>query len=171
MNNQNEIKFRAPKPQDGTRIWNLVGDSGVLEQNTAYCYLLLATHFSPNGIVAEQAGKLVGFVAAYRPPTDPEAVFVWQIGVDPSVRGRGLGKQLLHHLVGRSGNLDARFLTATVAEDNEPSNRLFRGFAREHNVDIKMEAGFDAELFPPGHAAEPLLRIGPLAVRKASEQF
>ena len=48
---------------------------------------------------------------------------------------------------------------------NEPSNRLFAAFARAQGAALETETGFTSDLFPPGHAAEPLLRIGPLPER------
>lgn len=160
-----EIDFRAPEARDGRRIWALVREAGVLEENSPYCYLLLCTHFAAHGIVAENDGELAGFVTAYRPPSEPEAVFVWQIGVAPAGRGRGLGTRLLNRLVERPGNRDARCLIATVDPANAPSNRLFAAFARAQGVPLAHESGFGPELFPPGHAPEPLLRIGPLPPR------
>lgn len=159
------MELRAPRAEDGRRIHALVEGDATLEANSAYCYLLLCTHFAPNGIVAEGDGELTGFVAAYRPPSDPDAVFVWQVGVAPAGRGQGLGKRLLNALIERPANRDARFLTATVDATNEPSNRLFAAFARGQGSTLKTETGFTSDLFPPGHAPEPLLRIGPLPER------
>jgi len=165
MSNADEITFRSPQARDGQRIWAQVRDDGTLELNSAYCYLLMCTHFAPQGIVAEVGDELAGFVTAYRPPSDPESVFVWQVGVAPAGRGRGTGKALLNHLIRQPANRDARFLTATVDPDNEPSNRLFASFARSQGAELAKETGFGPELFPPGHAPEPLLRIGPLPGR------
>ena len=160
-----DIRLRGPRAEDGRRIHALVLGDGTLEANSAYCYVLLCTHFAAHGIVAEREGELAGFVAAYRPPSDPEAVFVWQVGVAPAGRGQGLGKTLLRELVKRPANCDAHYLTATVDAANEASNRLFAAFAREHGATLEKETGFTTDLFPPGHAAEPLLRIGPLRDR------
>lgn len=160
-----DLHFRAPRARDGLRIWKAVRSDEVLEDNSAYCYVLLCTHFAAHGIVAERDGELAGFVAAYRPPSDPASVFVWQVGVAPAGRGRGLGKELLRRLIRRPANRDAEYLSATVAPDNEVSNRLFAAFARDEGADMETSEGYAAALFPPGHAAEPLLRIGPLPVR------
>lgn len=165
MSGSDEIDIRAPRAGDARRIHALVCADDTLEANSAYCYLLLCTHFARHGVVAERGGELAGFVCAYRPPNDSEAVFVWQVGVAPAGRGQGLGKRLLHALVRQPANRDARWLTATVDADNQPSNRLFTAFAREHAAELATETGFPAELFPPGHPAEPLLRIGPLGAR------
>lgn len=165
MSKKNVIDIRAPGAEDARHIHALVCADDTLEANSAYCYLLLCTHFGQNSVVAESGGEIAGFVCAYRPPSDPEAVFVWQVGVAPAGRGQGLGKRLLHELVRRPANRDARWLTATVDADNGPSNKLFGAFAREHQATLETETGFPSDLFPSGHAAEPLLRIGPLGAR------
>lgn len=159
---QSALRFRAARRGDGAALWLLVKDAGTLELNSAYFYLLFAEHFGATCLVAEQDDNVVGGVIAYRPPTDPDAVFVWQIGVAPAVRGQGLGKRLLHELLQLPGCTGVRWLTATVAEDNLASARLFRGFARDRGVACETQAFFTADLFPEPHTAEPLFRIGPL---------
>ncbi len=160
-----DIRFRAPRASDGLRIWESVRDDGVLEENSAYCYVLLCSHFAAHGIIAERDSELAGFVTAYRPPSDPEAVFVWQVGVAPAGRGQGLGKTMLKRLIRRPANRNANYLSATVAPDNEASNRLFAGFARDENARMERRKGYEPALFPAGHEPEPLLRIGPLPAR------
>lgn len=153
--------FRAPEATDAAAVWTLVRDSGELELNSGYAYVLVCTHFAATSLVAEAAGEIVGFVAAYRPPSDPDSLFVWQVGVGEQARGRKIGLRMLLRAAERCP--DAIYLTATVATDNAPSDRLFRAFARERSAPVKVETGFPAELFPgSGHADEPLYRIGPL---------
>ncbi|PRQ03005.1 L-2,4-diaminobutyric acid acetyltransferase [Enhygromyxa salina] len=158
-----ELSLRRPRVADGAAIWALVRESGVLEPNTCYAYLLLSTHFAGTCVVAERDGELVGFALGYRPPTRPEAVFVWQIGVRADARGAGLGKRLLHQLVELPDAADATFLEATVGTSNQASARLFLGFARERGVACERAPGFESADFGPlEHEPEPLYRIGPL---------
>jgi len=158
-----EVSFRSPTVDDGAAMYQLVKDSQVLEPNTRYAYLLLSTHFAGNCLLAEQNGEVVGCVASYRPPSHPEAIFVWQIGVREDARGQGLAKRMLHALVERPANADVRFLEATVDPGNEPSCRLFRAFAREQGVPCDVSPGFVPEHFgPTEHPPEDLHRIGPL---------
>lgn len=156
------IQLRSPSVADGNAILQLVRASGVLEPNTCYAYLLLSTHFADTCVVAEQGGELVGFVAAYRPPTNPAAVFVWQIGVSEKARGQGLGKRLLHYVADAPGCEGVRFLEATVSPSNEASRRLFTRFANDRGSRCDVGPGFaPADFGPTTHEEELLFRIGP----------
>lgn len=176
-----EVFFRSAKTSDGARMWSFVNEHGVLELNSAYSYMLMATHFGAHCPIAEAsnlsdadgARTLAGFVLSYRPPLQLEDLFVWQIGVHPDMRGRGLAKRMLHHLLTLPANRGVQYVTATVATGNEPSRALFRGFARETNVACNESEFFTADVFPPeleqGHEAEDLFRIGPLDSAGATE--
>lgn len=176
-----ETFFRSARTGDGARMWSFVNEHGVLELNSAYSYMLMATHFGQHCMIAETAEqadtnadkKLAGFVLSYRPPRQPEDLFVWQIGVHPAMRGRGLAKRMLHELLGQPDNRGVRYITATVARDNEPSRALFRGFARDTNVGCDESDFFTADMFPDdlggGHEAEDLFRIGPFDSAGATE--
>jgi L-2,4-diaminobutyric acid acetyltransferase len=157
-----ELTLRGPDVADAARIWSALPRMGALERNTAYAYLLLCSHFGATGIVAERGPDLVGFVLGYRPPTDPDALFVWQVGVVPEARGQGLASRMLDALVARPGNRSARWLTATVSSDNTASLALFRGFARHRGAVCQQRRCFESSLFPEPHPGEDLLRIGPL---------
>lgn len=169
-----ELFFRSATTTDGARMWAFVKEHGVLELNSAYCYMLMATHFGQHCMIAESAAQadtnaekhLAGFVLSYRPPQNSQELFVWQIGVHPAMRGRGLAKRMLQQLLTLPANRGVQYITASVATDNEPSRALFRGFARDVNVACDESDFFTSEMFPSGpdggHAAEDLFRIGPL---------
>jgi L-2,4-diaminobutyric acid acetyltransferase len=159
------VRLRMPRLSDGSRMRQLVVDSGVLDENSCYLYLLLARDFATTCVVAERSGgELVGFVSAYRRPRDPESLFVWQIGVAESARRQGLARRMLDHVLDRDACRSVRYLEATVSDDNHASRRLFQSLARDRGAPLKWESGFAAELFgAAGHPSEPLLRTGPLA--------
>lgn len=145
-------------------MWALLAGAG-LDHNSPYAYLLVCTDFAATSVVAEDESGLVGAVAAYRPPTRPQAVFVWQVGVADRARGLGLGRRMLHGVLAQPANADVTELTATVTPSNEPSLRLFRGLARELGVSCAEHPRFLAEHFPPegDHEPEDELVIGPLS--------
>jgi L-2,4-diaminobutyric acid acetyltransferase len=165
MTSVDGILSRRPRPEDAAPLRRLIGEVGTLEQNSCYSYLLLCTHFASTCLLAERRGELVGFVLAYRPPSHPEWLFVWQVGVSSSARGVGLGRRMLTELIDQPAARSARFLTATVSPDNAASLALFRGFARAQEVPCEHGPGFASALFDAPHPDEHLLRIGPLKGR------
>lgn len=160
------IRLREPRPDDAAALWRLVRDSGSLDLNSPYVYLLICTDHAATSVIATDAADgPVGFVAAYRPPPDPTAAFVWQVGVAEQARGRGLATRLLQAMLAREANRDARELTATVTPGNRASFALFRGVAADLSAQVEEEERFPSEVFPEGHEPEIELRIGPLEVR------
>ena len=91
--------------------------NGTLDTNSAYCYMIFAKHFTDECIgnassgfhhfveillqAATKDNKVVGFILGYRPPTHRDTIFVWQVGVDQSMRGRGVAGKLLLNLAKR----------------------------------------------------------------------
>jgi len=156
------VNFRRPRAEDGAAMWQLVGEMGTLELNSAYFYVLFAKDFAESGIVAETPdGQLAGFIVGHYPQDRPDAVFVWQIGVAPWMRRQGLGRRMLDALLaGQPARV--QWLEATVSPDNEPSMGLFRSIAKERGVDCQEQDYLTAGLFPNAHEPERLFRIGPL---------
>ena len=160
------VVFRTAVLADASAIWRLVGETGVLDRNSAYLYLLLCRDFADTCLVAERDSQLVGFVTAYRPPAQPETLFVWQVGVCESMRRQGLGLRMLTELTNLAAKRGAvRFLEMTISPSNRASRRLFESLARRLETSLaELDGeGFSASDFPAGgHEPEPRLRIGPL---------
>ncbi len=157
------ISFRHPRIGDGAPMLELVKASPPLEPNTCYAYLLLCHHFGDTCIVAEHEGDLWGFVVGYRPPKEPDTLFVWQIAVSSKARGQGLGSRLLRQLLESQPAGSVRYLTSTVTPGNEPSMRLFHSFAEKLGVPCEQSVLFEESAFGQGeHEEEHLLRIGPI---------
>jgi L-2,4-diaminobutyric acid acetyltransferase len=157
------ILLRVPTPQDAASIWQLVRQSGVLDPNSCYLYLLLCRDFDQTCVVAERDSEVIGFVSGYRPPARPEVLFIWQVGVCASVRRQGLGLSMLCAVLDRARRESSvRFLEATVAPSNQASYRLFGSLASRFGATLTQHQGFTGSNFPEGdHEAEPLIRIGP----------
>lgn len=154
--------FRSVDLQDAVAIRDLAREAGNLEVNSLYCYLLLCRDFSATCLTAWEASKLVGFVLGYRPPSQPDCLFVWQVGVAAAARRQRLGSRMLTQLVQRLQPQGVQYLEATVAPSNVASQRLFEGFARRLQVPCESLAGFTEELFGGDeHEGEPRYRIGP----------
>jgi L-2,4-diaminobutyric acid acetyltransferase len=161
-----ELTTRRAVPADAASIWRFVQRGDALESNSAYAYVLLSDHFRDTCWVTLDGDALAGFVAAYRPPRQPDTVFVWQVGVGAEWRGRGVAGELLHSLADGCGP-QVRYLEATVTPDNAASERLFRGFARRKSAALDVSEGYGASLFPDGRSQpERLFRIGPFGGEK-----
>lgn len=157
-----DIVYRPATPNDGREMWRFVNESGVLELNQSYAYILICQHFGNTCLVAETDEKMVGFVLAYVPPRQPDTIFVWQIGVARDVRGRGVGLHLLRHLLALDGCRNVQYLEASITPSNKPSQNLFRAFARKWGVSCRKLPFFPTEFFPEEHEPEYLYRVGPL---------
>ncbi|MCD1261088.1 diaminobutyrate acetyltransferase [Paenibacillus athensensis] len=157
------VTIRKARPEDGRHIWQTVADSGRLDVNSAYCYIMLAAYFKDTCLVAELDGRIVGFVSAFIQPSDREVLFVWQIAVSRDYRKRGIADSLLSSLIALDRCREVRYIEATISPDNAASHRLFAGLADRLGTRRTVASGFAAELFPGSqHEAEQLVRIGPL---------
>jgi L-2,4-diaminobutyric acid acetyltransferase len=158
-----QLQIREPQEEDGADIWALVRDTGVLDLNSAYSYLMLCKFFPDTCLVAERDKEIVGFVSAFLPPVNDDVIFVWQVAVAKSQRGKGLAGALLQELLQREACAEVRYLEATVSPSNVASQSLFRGLARDLGRRCEVTECFSEQLFPgKGHEAEMKYRIGPL---------
>ncbi|XKG61904.1 diaminobutyrate acetyltransferase [Caenispirillum salinarum] len=163
--------IRRATGEDGAAMFDLVRDTGSLDVNSPYAYLMMGHWFADSSVVAERDGEIVGFIVGFVPPRQPDTVFVWQVGVAPSEKGRGLGKKMIDALLDLPGpqGRRPRYLEATVTPSNTASEMLFRGTAKRHEASIRISELFPGEWFPASqggadtHEPERLFRIGPLA--------
>lgn len=160
------LEFRKPELSDVPAIYDIVLNTG-LDVNSPYAYMVFCTHFADEGAVATQDGQVVGFIKGYRPPSHPDTIFVWQVGVHPDKGGLGIGGKLLAYLADRMVPAGVKFVEATVTPDNAASRALFSGFARRKDCAcVITDSHFKEDDFPQleiPHMAEDLFRIGPYA--------
>ncbi|MCZ7582910.1 MAG: diaminobutyrate acetyltransferase [Deltaproteobacteria bacterium] len=119
------VNVRPARVDDAAAVWRLVRETGVLDVNSPYAYLMAFRHFAGTCLVAERGTSPDGFVLAFCPPARPDTVFVWQIGVAKNAQGRGVGGKLLDTLTDRFAKQSGRYLEATVTPSNEASQKLF----------------------------------------------
>jgi L-2,4-diaminobutyric acid acetyltransferase len=157
------VILRRPRASDGPAVTALIAASPPLDANSAYCNLVQCTHFADTCVVAERNGAVIGWISAHRPPAAMDQIFVWQVAVDPSARGTGLGGRMLDALVKRPAIKGARFLTTTVTEANTASWALFGAFARRHGLRTTKTPLFERDAhFAGAHETEWQAMIGPL---------
>ncbi|MCF7821357.1 MAG: diaminobutyrate acetyltransferase [Mariprofundaceae bacterium] len=157
------LSFRAPVANDGPAVHALVERSEPLDLNSRYCYIILCEHFSSTCVVVEKEGGLVGVATAYIPPEHQDTLFLWQVAVDAGMRGQGLAKRMLRHLLSRHNMKRISYVEATVSPSNKASRSLFKSLAKEGKCEMREKLIFPAQMFGDGdHEQENLIRVGPI---------
>lgn len=155
-----DVEFRVPTLDDGADVWRAMKASGALDENSPYIYVLWCDYFADASVVAVSGGELVGFVCGFRPPRKPDTLFVWQVAVDDSQRGKGIAGRMISEILRRESGL--HYVEATVTPTNVPSMSLFRGVAKRLDVPCEESDFIRADHFPTDdHEPERLFRIGP----------
>ena len=159
--------IRTPRSTDGAKVWSLIGATDALDDNSLYCNLLQTTHFASTCAIAEQDGKIVGWLSGYIPPDQPETYFVWQVCVSDAARGQGLGRKLIGDVLARPACRSVTTLQCTITHDNEPSWGLFTGIARKLDAQMHQVEMFDRHAhFEDRHDSEYAVSIGPFSPEK-----
>jgi len=157
------LSIREPVAADGPEIYALVERCKPLDLNSRYCYLILCEHFASTCAVVESDEGIMALITAYVPPARRDTLFVWQVAVDARLRGQGMARQLLRHLLSRQSLKGVRYVEATVNPSNNASRALFRSLARESSTELSEECLFSESLLgDEGHEQENLVRVGPI---------
>ncbi len=147
-------------PADGVAMWRIAAQSGVLDVNSRYAYVLWCRDFGGTSAVARLGGRVVGFVTGYRRPGEPSTLMVWQVAVGDDARGRGIAAAMLDALAER---VRPRHLETTVSPDNPASTALFTRFAQRQGAPMDRSVLFGTDVLGGDHEPEFLHRIGPLS--------
>ncbi|MFG2130110.1 diaminobutyrate acetyltransferase [Streptomyces sp. NPDC048751] len=161
-----DLLIDHPTVADGAALWRIAKESGSLDLNSSYSYLLWCRDFAGTSVVARGAdGEPVGFLTGYLRPERPGTLLVWQVAVDAAQRGRGLAARLLDGVTARvMAEHGVTSVETTITPGNTASERLFTSFAARHGAVVERTVLFDREQFPDGpHDPEVLYQIGPLA--------
>lgn len=163
--NQLPLLFRKPEKEDGTNVWKLIKRTGNLDVNSSYSYLMLCDMFRDTCCVAVHNERLCGFASGFRKPAEPDTLFIWQIAVDPLLRGNGIGGKLLGELLKRDENRGIRYIEATIGPNNLASRQLFIRLAEKLGSTCIIREHYNADMFPESHEEELLFRIGPIRLK------
>ena len=120
------IKMLNPKKENAKEIFTLIKDTKILDLNSEYLYLLQTTHFSDYCCVALLENKVVGFVSGYIHPQHADVYFVWQVGVDSSMRGQGLASQMILNVLNRENLKNINYVHTTISQSNLASQKEFK---------------------------------------------
>lgn len=82
---------------------------------------LFLENFASTSLVAEDAGRMRGFLVGFRSADDPSSAYVHFIGVDPEQRGSGLGRRLHDEFARRMAALGVERIRCVTSPVNEGS--------------------------------------------------
>jgi predicted GNAT superfamily acetyltransferase len=135
----NEPIIRHAEPSDYQPIIAVVNDWWAGRQMSDMLPKLFFVHFQTTSFVAEQDGKIVGFVTGFVSQTFPEEAYIHFVGVNPMSRKSGLARVLYERFFTTVQNLGCctvRCVTSPVNKDSIAFHRSM-GFSAETNVSEK----------------------------------
>lgn len=157
---ENGVVVRTTTLDDGPALFQMARDAKGLDLNSSYSYALMGWMFGDTCLIAEDDSGPLGFVVGFRPPLRPSSIFVWQIGVLPEARGRGVATTLLEAFL--EHDPPPKMLEATVTPSNRASRRMFAALARKRGAEMVERPLMSARVLAGEHEPEHLIEIGPL---------
>jgi len=151
--------YCTPSRQHAVELTQRVQQIKTLDTNSGYLYALMCTHFADYCAIALRENTLIGFVTAYPLPTQPATLFVWQIGVCPKARGKGIARGLLNHIQNRPWFAHIREVQCTIDPLNPASRALFTRWAQDLSGTLTEQPFFTALELGAHHPPEPLISI------------
>ncbi len=166
MESEESVKILKPNEEDGKRIWQLVQRLSKLDANSCYAYLLWSSYFRNYTLVAKSSSTIIGFVTSFVAPEKKNTLFIWQVGVDPNYRGKGIAQQLIWKLLHKANKTQSiSALEASISPSNIASKKLFENIAGRLNTEFSYKAFFPEDYFPNNnHEKEELIHIAPISL-------
>ena len=100
-----------------------------------FTYVVLIRYFPSLCKAIFLEGSLVGYVGGFAAPTC--ASYLWQLGVSPAKRGKGLATQLLVDFIHESRRLGLGSVEFSVEPENEVALRTFKSFANSEKITME----------------------------------
>ncbi len=119
------MKVREVREGEFSKILELVKNCKPLEVYPAHVYKIMFRYFRDFCIVAEQNQEIIGFALGFSAQNPKQTCFFWQIGVNPKIQAKGVGKQLVTYFEKKVKKLGYNQIELTVDLENIPSQKLF----------------------------------------------
>ena len=116
-------------------------ESELTDEQFELTWQRIHSDFNMHGLLAEHDGKIVGLAHyLYRPSTWAVSDFCYleDLFVDPSVRGKGVGRALINTLGEIASKAGAERLYWTTAPDNATARRLYDSLATTNRVQYRI---------------------------------
>lgn len=121
--------IRHAEPADYGRVNEVIDEWWGGRPMAAMLPKLFFVHFRDSSFVAEDDGKLAGFLVGFRSQTFENEAYVHFVGVDPDRRGSGLGRLLYERFF--AAVAPRTIVRAVTSPINERSVAFHRGLGFE----------------------------------------
>jgi ribosomal protein S18 acetylase RimI-like enzyme len=123
--------IRHAEPSDYARVIAVVDEWWGGRQMAAMLPKLFFVHFRDTSFVAEEDGRLAGFLCGFRSQTYDDEAYIHFVGVDPVRQGSGLGRALYERFFAAvAPRTVVRAVTSPVNEESVAFHRAL-GFEVE----------------------------------------
>ncbi|QYR19335.1 GNAT family N-acetyltransferase [Paenibacillus sp. sptzw28] len=78
-------------------------------------------HFRETCLLAEENGKIVGFIIGFLSQSEPDEAYIRIVMVDPAWRGKGIGRSLYETFFERAGSLGRSVIRCVTAPGKKNS--------------------------------------------------
>jgi ribosomal protein S18 acetylase RimI-like enzyme len=146
------VEIRHAEPDDYARVITVVDEWWGGREMAAMLPKLFFIHFRDTSFVAEENGRLAGFLCGFRSQTHKDEAYIHFVGVDPARRGAGLGRMLYERFF--AAVAPRRTVRAVTSPANEGSVAFHRtlGFDVER-VDESYDGAFEPRVLLVKHLA------------------
>jgi diaminobutyrate acetyltransferase len=127
--NRSNFEVRIAEEGDFLDLSEFVTRCKPLENYADHLYKIMLRYVGNTCFMLENLEsdrKIVGFVMGLISQTHtPCTYFLWQIGIDPTLQGKGLGRKLLEEIETPLKKRKCRRIEVTIDPENRPSRILF----------------------------------------------
>jgi ribosomal protein S18 acetylase RimI-like enzyme len=131
MADSGELTIRSARAPDWDKVMEVIVGWWGGRDLRALLPRLFFQHFTDSSFVVESDGRLIAFLVGFACPTHPDEAYIHFVGVDPDLRGRGIGRMLYERFfafAAESGRDVVRLVTSPVNKGSIAFHRRM-GFA------------------------------------------
>lgn len=129
-----DLTITSLTAENSVAVQRLVRECAPLTLHTPYSYWVMLTYGGNLSRAVWQDGRLAA--CALVVPAGTTVAFVWQLGVAPQYRGKGLAGAVLRAVWDERAEWVAH-LETTIAPDNHKSYASFAGLARARGLELR----------------------------------
>lgn len=111
-----------------------------------YIYWMLGRYFPSTCLVAEEDGRVLGYIGALLSP-EKQTLFVWQIAVKSDERGRQIGRKLLENVIMAAKNMGITQLEFAINDENIICRRMVEKLVQDLESTITEKEKYKDEGF------------------------